>query len=64
MKLRPIVDYENPPAGPLLDALLHYEARCQMQGLSVVEEADVRHFLEAEYPAIASDFRASHLRPF
>ncbi len=61
--LRPVIDYENPPPEALMQALMHYEARCQMQGRLVAEEVDVREFLAAEYPAVAPLFKAAHLRP-
>ncbi len=63
MKLRPVLNYENPPTGPLVNALMHFEARCQMRGILVVDESDVRRFLTDEYPDVAELFEANHLRP-
>lgn len=61
--LRPVVNYENPPPEPLLQALLHFEARSQMQGRVAVSEDDVRSFLEEEYPDVVRLFDPTHLRP-
>lgn len=61
--LRPVINYDNPPPAELMQALMHYEARCQMQGRLAVEEEDVRAFLQAEYPAVAELFAPTHLRP-
>lgn len=61
--LRPVINYENPPPAALLQALMHFEARCQMQGRLAVAEADVQSFLEEEYPSVADLFEPTHLRP-
>lgn len=63
MNLRPVINYDSPPPEALVQALMHFEARCQMQGRLVVDEADARDFLAAEYPAVAALFEATYLRP-
>jgi hypothetical protein len=63
MNLRPVLNHEDPPRGEIANALMHFEARCQIQGRLIVTEGEVRDFLRAEYPETESAFRPTHLRP-
>lgn len=63
MKLRPVINPDNPPEGDLFNALNWYETLCRMRGVTeVTEDEVVHHLLEDEKrPDLAMAFSASHL---